>query len=154
MKSIVNYISILGLCLIFSSCLKSGLDDLPAYSDAEITNMKFEYRWIDDVNGNEQMQVVQMSVENTIDDDAGTIDSKITVPDASADFSDDIRQNVELSNLVGYADISLAAVITPLNGAPTFGGVADFSDTPVQYEVVAADGTSKIWTLTISEFNK
>lgn len=154
MKNILKYISILSICLAFSSCLKSGLDDLPAFNDAEITDMKFEYRWIEDVNGNDQLQVIQMNVENSFDTATGTVETKITVPEANTDFPEDVRQEVALTNLVGYADISLAAVITPIDGAPAFGGVGNFSSTPIQYEVVAADGTSKIWTITISEFNK
>lgn len=45
MKKLINTVLLLFLIGIVSSCLKSGLDDLEAYNEAEITNLNFEYRW-------------------------------------------------------------------------------------------------------------
>jgi len=155
MKKLLKYIPLIVLSVLFSSCLKSGLDDLPAFSDAEIDNFRFEYRWIKQVAGNDQLKVVQITTVKTIDSAAGTIACTLTVPAVSADFPAEVRDNVTLSNLVGYADISLAATMAPLDGAPALGEIADFSSaSSYQYEVTAADGTKKIWTLTISGFNK
>ena len=44
MKKLINTVLLLFLIGIVSSCLKSGLDDLEAYNEAEITNLNFEYR--------------------------------------------------------------------------------------------------------------
>lgn len=154
MKKIIKYIPVLLLSLLFTSCLKSGLDGLPAYSDAEITNFRFEYRWMDTTSEFHQLQVVQMNVAKTIDADNHTISCQITVPAASAGFPEEIRNQVSLSNLVGYADISLAATIKPMGDSPTLGDLADFSKGNLQYEVTAADGTKKVWTLNITGFNK
>ena len=48
MKKIYNVLLSLFLMTMISSCLKAGLEELPAYEDADITNFKFEYRWFDD----------------------------------------------------------------------------------------------------------
>lgn len=45
----------------FSSCLTSGLEDLPEYDEANITNFKFEYRWFDDDEN--KMCVKQLNVK-------------------------------------------------------------------------------------------
>lgn len=44
MKKLINTVLLLFLIGTVSSCLKSGLDDLEAYNEAEITNLNFEYR--------------------------------------------------------------------------------------------------------------
>ena len=43
-------------------------------------------------------------------------------------------------------DLSTAARITPLNGAPKLGNPGDFSAKEFKYQVTAADGTKKEWT--------
>ena len=48
MKKLINTVLLLFLIGTVSSCLKSGLDDLEAYNEAEITNLNFEYRWWDE----------------------------------------------------------------------------------------------------------
>lgn len=154
MKKIITYLPVLLLCIISNSCLKSGLDELPAFSDAEITSFKFEYRWIDDSTENNQLQVIQLPTETMINTDDNIINCIITVPAANADFSASERENVTLSNIVGYTDISTAATIEPVGSAPTLGVVADYTADTMQYKVIAADDSSKVWTLVISEFIK
>ena len=80
MKKIIKYIPVLLLSLIFTSCLESGLDDLPAFSDAEITKMRFEYRWVDSSRTYDRMQVIQLNCDATIDEAANTVSCKVTVP--------------------------------------------------------------------------
>ncbi|MDO6492398.1 MAG: DUF5018-related domain-containing protein [Cellulophaga sp.] len=154
MKKIITHILVLLLCILSTSCLKSGLDDLPAFSDAEITSFKFEYRWIDDTTDNNKLQVIQLPTETMINTEDAIINCIITVPAANADFSAAVRDNVTLSTIVGYTDISTAATIAPVGSAPTLGKVADFSADTMQYKVTAADDSSKVWTLVISEFIK
>ena len=67
MKKFVNIVLLIFLMGIVSSCLKSGLDDLDTYSDAEITNLKFEYRWWND--DKQQMAVQEISIEKQISTD-------------------------------------------------------------------------------------
>ncbi|BAX79072.1 DUF5018-related domain-containing protein [Labilibaculum antarcticum] len=161
MKKIFKYMPVLFIMLLFTSCLKSGLDDLPAFEEASIESFKFEYRWVIKNVDNDQLKLYQMEVATTIDEEANTVMCEITVPnptdvgaEPTNDFPTAIRDQVTLTELVGYCSISTAATIAPIGGAPELGVVADFSATPIQYEVTAADGTSKIWTVTISDFIK
>ncbi|APU11051.1 hypothetical protein Q4599_10910 [Cellulophaga lytica] len=154
MKKIITYLPVLLLCIISTSCLKSGLDELPAFSDAEITSFKFEYRWIDDTTENNKLQVIQLNTEALINTEDNSINCIITVPASNADFSVSERENVTLSNIVGYTDISTAATIEPVGNAPKLGVIEDFSADTMQYKVIAADKSNKIWTLYITEFIK
>ncbi|MCD7941033.1 MAG: hypothetical protein LUH50_13780 [Bacteroides intestinalis] len=63
MKKFINIILLIFLMGAVSSCLKSGLDELPTYEDAEITNLNFEYRWWDETNN--QMAVKTLTIEKT-----------------------------------------------------------------------------------------
>lgn len=154
MKNILKSIPIFLLSFLFASCLKAGLDDLPTFDDNEITNLSFEYRWIEDVTGNEQLKVVQMKVKNTIDETNGIIDSEITVPLNSADLSIEVREKVSLEELVGYVSVSTASKIAPIGDSPKLGVVADWSGTSFKYKVTAANGDEKTWTINIKSFNK
>lgn len=152
MKKFINIVLLIFLMGAVSSCLKSGLDDLDTYSDAEITNLKFEYRWWND--DKQQMAVQEISIEKQISTDDNLITCKLTVPAVSANFTADIRQEVSLSKLYAFMDISTAARIAPVNGAPTLGKAADFSAKEFKYLVTAADGTKREWTIKITDFIK
>lgn len=149
MKNIVKFIPMILLSLVFTSCLESGLDDLPAFEDSEITRFRFEYRWFDE--GSTQLKVVQIATDSSID--GSTVNCVLTVPAEDGDFTTAIRNQVSLSNIVGYADISTAATMKPVAGSPQLGVPADFSGGSIQYEVTAADGTKKTWDLNIVAFN-
>ena len=149
MKKLINTVLLLFLIGTVSSCLKSGLDDLEAYNEAEITNLNFEYRWWDEAK--DQMAVKTLNIEKQ---DDNLITCKLTVPTASGSFTDAVRQNVSLSNLIAYIDLSTAARIMPLNGAPKLGSPGDFSAKEFKYQVTAADGTKREWTIKITDFVK
>lgn len=152
MKKYINIVLLIFLTSTVSSCLKSGLDDLPTYSDAEITDLNFEYRWWDEERN--QMAVQKLETENKISNDNNLITCKLTVPAASGSFTTAVRQEVSLSKLIAYMDISTAARIKPADGSPALGSPGDFSAKEFKYIVTAANGTQKEWTLQITEFIK
>ncbi len=153
MKRLYNILLSLICMTMFSSCLKAGLDELPAYEDADITGFKFEYRWYDDDNN--RMCVEQMNVKTKIDNENLIVSCDIIVPMSDREFPEDIRSDVSLSNLVGYCDISTAAVVAPVGNSPKLGEIQDFStQDEMCYKVTAANGDSKIWTLRINSFKK
>lgn len=152
MKKLVNIILLVFLMGTVSSCLKSGLDDLPTYNEAEITNLNFEYRWWDEPHN--QMAVKTLTIDKQILKEDNLITCKVTVPAASGSFTDAVRQEVSLSNLIGYMDLSTAARIKPLNGAPKLGSPGDFSAKEFKYLVTAGDGTEREWTIRITDFVK
>lgn len=150
MKNLIRLALYTLFIISFSSCLKMGLDDLPTSDKAEITNVKFEYRWWDETA--QQLRVVELATSNKIENH--TINSTITVPDVTDKFTSEIREKVSLSNLVGLTDISAGAAIRPVNGAPTLGTPGDFSGKEYSYLVVAADGSDIEWKINIIALNK
>lgn len=150
----LKYVLLLFTCLSFSSCLTSGLDELPAYEDADIKDFTFEYRWMVKEGSSEKLRVQKLNTEVTLGEN-NTVTCQITVPAANDVFTQDIRNQVTLSNLNAYCTISTAATITPIGDTPVLGKIGDFSKSDMQYEVVAADGkTRKVWKLVISNFKK
>ena len=140
--------------LVCSSCLKGNLDDLPAFEEANITDVKFDFRYKDTtdewINGEPIVKVVTLTVsDKVINAETGTI----TVPPADGPFTEAIRNTVTLTNLVGKFNLSTAAVIAPQDGAPTLGTPGDFSATR-RYLVTAANGTKKDWTIQVTALNK
>lgn len=152
MKKLINIILVIFLMGTVSSCLKSGLDDLETYNEAEITNVNFECRWWDEAKN--QMVVKTLGIEKQISKDENLITCKLTVPAASGNFTEAVRQDVSLSSLIGYMDLSTAARIAPLNGAPKLGNPGDYSAREFKYLVTAADGSKREWTIKITDFVK
>lgn len=159
MKLFFKYIYILtAFVMVCSSCLKYNLEDLPVYSDADIVDVKFDFRykdlsdkWID---GEPIVKVVPLIVENKeINSESGTVSCTIKVPDANGSFTEEIRNSVSLTNLVGKFNLSTAALIKPLNGAPVLGTPGDFSK-PCKYHVTAANGMGKDWVIEVLTLNK
>jgi hypothetical protein len=144
---------------LLTSCLKSGLADLPVYTDCDITNIYFEYRYEDPtalwIDGSPIVKYITLVVATkTIDAAANTVTVGINVPAASGTFTTAERAKVALTNIVCTMNISTAATIAPLEGAPKLGVPGDFSAIR-KYLVTAADGkTTKTWTVTITALNK
>ncbi len=159
MKLVKNSLFLM-LVLICSSCLEANLPDLPAFEEANITDVKFDFRYKDPtdkwINGEPVVKVVALTVNaNTkvINTANATVTCTVTVPAANGPFTEEIRNTVSLTNIVGKFNLSTAAVIKPLDGAPTLGTPGDFS-IPRKYEVTAANGTKKVWTVHVTALNK
>ena len=141
------------MALLNTSCLKSGLDDLETYSENNISNVRFEYRWWD--GSAEQMRVMEMWVDKNIDKDNHVVECEIYVPDATSKFTETIRSQVSLSTLAINADVSTGASVKPVNDAPKMGVFpSDFSKKEFVYTVTAADGGTANWTIRIKDFQK
>ena len=143
MNKIKRYLPIIILGLFLGSCLKYGLDELPAFEDAEITKFSFEHRaW--DYEKNE-LKVVKITSSNSIDTINLTIDCLLKVTNSNI-----TKYGIDLDSLVGFAEISVASSIVPVGNAPILGIPGDFSQENIQYEVIGADDkTKKIWTINI-----
>lgn len=141
------------LAAMFSSCLTSGLDDLPTFSDAEIINVKFEYRWSVKEGTSDKLRVKMLTTDYVVNAESNEVTCKVTVPNIDANFPDEIRREISLNNIIGYTTISSAAKISPLNNAPILGKPGDWSS-PNEYEVTAANGDQKKWTIKVVTFNK
>lgn len=150
-KQMVQIISLLFVIVLNSSCLTGGLDELESFSDAELKNLQFEYRWERPLSEtdphNTQLGVVSLATDCKIK--GTTLYCTITVPEAGnpSMFTESIRSQVNLNRIVGMATISTASTISPVENAPVFGKFGDFSN-ECKYVVTAADGkTKKKWTI-------
>ncbi|GHV19729.1 hypothetical protein FACS1894174_00190 [Bacteroidia bacterium] len=150
LKYLINTVFLLIGMIGFSSCLESDLDELPAYSGADITDFYFEYRYeVKRSDGVTDIKYMRMSpVGKQISGESYAV--TIRVPGVDGTFDETQRANVSLNNLVGYCYLSTAAKIEPIDGAPQLGNIGNFSS-PVKYKVTAADGkTMKTWTVTVT----
>ncbi len=149
MKFIKIILAMLVMALSFNSCLEHDLEDLPTYEGNDITAGYAWYRYLgeDKINASGEYQVIQKQLQRTaqaIDTDAATCNLSFKVP---TNFSEKEKNNVNLNNIVVAVQISSAAVMTPVDGAPTLGVPADWTS-PHKYAVKAANGDTKIWTIT------
>lgn len=151
MKSIKYLLStiIFIFMMSFTSCLEAGLDELPAYGEADITDFYFEYRYpVERSDGVREIKYIRMVNNKKEIHDDGTIRLEISIPQADDTFTETERAKVSLSQLVGYCYLSNSAEIAPVDGAPKLGVIGDFSAS-VKYKVTAADKKNfKTWTVT------
>lgn len=147
------------LCLMMLPLLAScGWEDLPAYEDADITACKFYYRWgsneyKDDITGEPLILEMEMTTSFSIDTEAATVEVRVTVPNPQSYFTEEVRSQVTLDNLVCQVTLSPAARIAPADGNKVL-GVPDNWSQPHQFVITAADGTKKTWTINVVQFNK
>ncbi|MGV8136069.1 MAG: BT_3044 domain-containing protein [Mangrovibacterium sp.] len=139
------------LLLSVTSCLKSDLDELPAYEEAEMTDFDLEYRFaVKNSNEVDYLMVVTLTTSPVVDEVNSTITLSPKIPSPTGDFTVDERKKVSLTSIVGYAKVSPAAKVEPIEGAPVLGKPGDFTASR-KYRVTAADGkTSKVWTIIIN----
>ena len=134
-----------------NSCLESNFEELDTYDGNDITAGYAWYRYKGDnkLNASGEQQVIQKQLQRTgqvIDNEAATCALQFKVP---TNFSDAEKNGVNINNIVVAVEISTAAVMTPVEGSPTLGVPADWS-TPHKYSVKAADGKTKIWTVSVT----
>ena len=162
MKRIVYILWIGWIVVGTSSCLKAGLDDdLPKFKDAMMTDAFMEYLYEDAGTGNSPVvRAVSMSLSGKQfkknEDTGAAVDSAIftvTVPAATGSFTTAERAKVTLANLSFMCNISTAATMEPVDGAPRPGVPGDFSQ-PRKYRITAADGSSREWVVRIVNFIK
>ena len=140
MKALYNYLVLLLLIALNTSCLKAGLDDLETYNQNE---------------SGKRLRVMEMTTEKTIDNKAKEIVCTIKVPEATQTFTTEIRNQVSLSTLAINVDASTSARISPVGNAPAMGIFpSDFSAKEFVYKVTAGNGDDANWTIRITDLNK
>lgn len=153
MKTLYNFLILLLLAGLHTSCLKSGLDELETYNQNDITNIRFEYRWWDEAG--RRLRIMEMEVEKTIDTKAKEVVCSIKVPATTGTFTEAIRNQVSLSTLAMNVDASTSARIHPVGNAPVMGSFpADFTAKEFVYTVTAGNGDKANWTIRITDFLK
>lgn len=147
----MKWLMLLTICLPFiAACDKA---DLPAYEEAEITKVGAYHRFYsgdkDAVTGENIVSEKELGSKFSIDSKSGVASTILTIPDAGGKFTEAERAKVSLSNLVVFVNVSTAARVTPIEGSPKFGVPADWTKEH-KYSIMAADGTTKIWTVKVS----
>lgn len=146
------------MCVAFSlsSCLNSDLDDLPEYEDANITTVSgvFHRYYSDEIEpstGQPRIKDAGLTAGDIrISNDDCTVKTTLTLP---SDFAISEKDKVALNKLVVVVGLSSAARIFPIDGAPRLGVPGDWSKEN-KYEVVAANGIKKIWTIHVESLTK
>ena len=151
MKILKFIIAMFVMALSCTACLESNFEELDTYDGNDITAGYAWYRYKGDnkLNASGEQQVIQKQLQRTgqvIDNEAATCALQFKVP---TNFSDAEKNGVNINNIVVAVEISTAAVMTPVEGSPKLGVPADWS-TPHKYSVKAADGKTKIWTVSVT----
>lgn len=151
MKILKFIIAMFVMALSCTSCLESNFEELGTYDGNDITAGYAWYRYKGDnkINASGEQQVIQKQLQRTgqvIDNEAATCALQFKVP---TNFSEAEKNGVNINNIVVAVDISTAAVMSPVDGSPKLGVPADWS-TPHKYLVKAADGKTKIWTISVT----
>lgn len=156
MKKVIYNLFLMMVMISFSSCLTSGLDDLPVYEEAEITSVSaVRYRYISDeespATGQKIVKEVNMTYTSEIDAEAATVKISVTTPE---NFPVSELNNLSTSaNLLVSVGLSTAARLTATNGSPDLGKPGDWSK-PNTYTVEAANGKKKGWIIEIVSLKK
>lgn len=151
MKKLLNIMAALLLAVLATSCLESGLEDLDTYTDCDITSGEIYWRYYgtDKIPGSGEVQVKQVRLARAIevDNDNNTLYIRYTtsnIPEAE-------RGNFTESKAVVAVTISTAAIIKPVGDAPQLGVPGDWTKDN-KYEVTAANGTKKTWTIVVEPY--
>lgn len=156
MKIIKNlkWMLLLALAPMFASC---SWEDLPSYEDANIEGIAFYYRYAsptdkDPITGEPIIRNTQLSIsEVSIDQNAGTVTVAVRAnPD---NFPESVYNNIGLNNLVCAVTLSTAARIQKADNHKDLGLPDDWSS-PHVFTVMAANGTTKKWTITVTGLEK
>ena len=145
------YLILILLGVVVSSCLKSGLEDLPVYNLTKITSFNMEYRFeAKNANGVSYVEVV--TLPSTVNIDAAN--NKVTVtpslPAANSVFTIAERKKVSMTNIIGYCSLETAASIKPVGDSPQLGAPGNWT-AERKYLVTAADGkTTQEWTIKVN----
>lgn len=141
-----------------SSCLTGGLDELETFEGTAIEGIAGVYYryYTDNINpGTGEVKIGQATLAQTaeIDTTAGTVNCTVTIPSSlSADLTNKLSLSYTPGDQTGInvvVNISTAATIKPLDGAPALGAPGDWSR-PNRYLVTAASGDTQEWTITLT----
>ena len=158
MKKFLRILTAFFLAVFTTSCLESNLEDLPEFSDKNITGLNDVcYRYISDEfhEGSQDYKVKQVRIANgnwevlKNDDEAGEAEAQFDIQ-FSASF-EQFKGKLDMSkDIVVMVNLSQGAICEPIEGSTALGVPGDWSK-PNKYKVTAADGSVKIWTLKIDQ---
>ena len=151
MKKFFNIIAALLLAVVSTSCLDSGLEELETYKDCDITSGEIYWRYYgtDVIPGSGEQQVKQVRLARAVEQNLET--NTFYIRYVTGNIPEAERGNFTEGKAVIAVTISTAAVIKPIGDAPKLGVPGDWTKDN-QYEVTAADGTKKTWTIVVEPY--
>ena len=151
MKKLLKIMAALLLAVISTSCLESGLEDLDTYKDCDITSGEIYWRYYgtDKIPGSGELQVKQVHLARAIEVNNET--NTLYIRYVTDNIPEAERGNFTESKAVITVTISTAAIIKPIGDAPILGAPGDWSKDN-KYEVTAADGSKKTWTIVVEPY--
>ena len=151
MKKYFYLIAALFVAVLSTSCLESGLDELDEYSGCDITNGNVYWRYYGEgkipASGEQEVKQVYLAASRTQDVE----NCVYTIRYVTGNIPEAERGNFTESKAVVAVTISTAATIKPIGDAPKLGVPGDWTKDN-QYEVTAADGTKKVWTIVVEPY--
>ena len=120
MKRYILYALFAILAIGFNSCLKSNLEELPAFEENDVTNVdRVEYRFISDeiskASNQKIVKFINLTVnKKEINKTDKTVRIEVTVPAANSDFPTVERDKVSKANLTVILSVSTAARVFPI----------------------------------------
>ena len=152
MKKFFNIIAALLLAVVSTSCLDSGLEELDTYKDCNITSGEIYWRYYgnDVIPGSGEQQVKQVRLARAVEQNLDT--NTFYIRYVTSNIPEAERANFTESKAVVAVTITTAATIKPIGDAPKLGVPGDWTKDN-QYEVTAADGTKKTWTIVVEPYN-
>lgn len=151
MKKYFYLIAALFVAVLSTSCLESGLEELDEYSGCDITNGNVYWRYYGEgkipASGEQEVKQVYLAASRTQDVE----NCVYTIRYVTGNIPEAERGNFTESKAVVAVTISTAATIKPIGDAPKLGVPGDWTKDN-QYEVTAADGTKKVWTIVVEPY--
>ena len=151
MKKYFYLIAAMFVAVLSTSCLESGLEELDEYSGCDITNGNVYWRYYGEgkipASGEQEVKQVYLAAARTADNE----NCVYTIRYTTSNIPEAERGNFTESKAVVAVTISTAATIKPIGDAPKLGVPGDWTKDN-QYEVTAADGTKKVWTIVVEPY--
>ena len=151
MKKFFNILAAWMLAVFSTSCLDSNLEELELHSGCDISSGEAYWRYYgtEVIPGSGEVKVHQVRLPRAVSADAENCIFKIRYTTTSLN-AEQAALFTE-ANVVVQVTISTAATIKPIGDAPKLGIPGDWTKDN-QYEVTAADGTKKTWTIIVEPY--
>lgn len=150
MKKFLNIFAALLLAVVSTSCLEHDLEELDLHSGCDVTNGNVYYRYISDEvhpgTGENKVKQVYLAAARTQDLETNTYTIRYVTDNIPAEKRATFQESA-----VVVLTISTAAIVKPVGDAPTLGVPGNWTKDN-QYDIVAADGTTKRWTIHIEPY--
>ena len=154
MKKYFYMIAALFVAVISTSCLNSNLEDLEEYSECDIKSGEVYWRFIDTtekIPASGEYRVKQVQMQRGSQQFWDELENTLKIRYVTGRIPAEEIDNFTEEKMVVVVTISTAATIKPIGDAPEFGNPGDWRKNH-QYEVTAADGTKKTWTIIVEDY--